>query len=564
MAFDDVFKSVGDFGLYQKRVYALLITIGIPVGIHLLAHVFLAAETDHWCKNPAIDSFNCSKYALSTEDCIDTIASFKITDNPDTFIEEQHCRRYEFEDEADVLTTNETWSIGECSDGWVYDKSQYRSTIIQDWNLVCDDAAKSALSSSIMFCGVLTGSLVAGSFADHIGRKKVMYICATLVAITGSIASFSPNFWFFCLMRFCVGASCIGSYIMAFVISTEMVGPKSRSFTGVTIELLYVIGNMLYALLGYFLRSWRHLQLVASIPVVLFLLTYPFVPESPRWLVSQRRYKEATDILKKMAKTNGTDLPPEFSDPVELEKLVRINEYIFYKKVKKDNTITISKRHTFVDLFRTPNLRKKSLNLLFNWMVNSLVYYGLSLGTNAMGINDYIAMFLSGAVGVPAIPICLFTANRFGRGKSISFYMISGGIACFMIVFLSKGIAFVSVAMIGKFCVICSFSLIYVFSAEQFPTPVRAVGVGCGSVNARIAGILAPQILFIGKIWEPFPYVIFSVMSLAAGLLILLLPETLNTQLPETLEDGENFGKKENLEKNGRAYETVVQEETKA
>jgi hypothetical protein len=48
--------------------------------------------------------------------------------------------------------------------------------------------------------------------------------------------------------------------------------------------------------------------------------------------------------------------------------------------------------------------------------------------------------------------------------------------------------------MIGKFGISASFSIIYVYSAEVFPTVVRNVGVGSGSMHARIGGLVAPQI----------------------------------------------------------------------
>ena len=64
-----------------------------------------------------------------------------------------------------------------------------------------------------------------------------------------------------------------------------------------------------------------------------------------------------------------------------------------------------------------------------------------------------------------------------------------------------------------------------------------------GSFASRIGSILAPQILILGDMFSPVvPLAIFGGLAFIAGLLVLLLPETLNKKLPETMEEGEAFG----------------------
>lgn len=93
-------------------------------------------------------------------------------------------------------------------------------------------------------------------------------------------------------------------------------------------------------------------------------------------------------------------------------------------------------------------------------------------------------------------------------------------------------------------CITASYGTVYIFTAEQFPTPVRNVGLGASSMMARVGGILAPYINALSAKWQPFPLIIFGAMAFVSGLLSLLLPETLNKKLPETIEEGERFGKK--------------------
>ena len=83
-----------------------------------------------------------------------------------------------------------------------------------------------------------------------------------------------------------------------------------------------------------------------------------------------------------------------------------------------------------------------------------------------------------------------------------------------------------------------SYTILNLFSAEQFPTVVRGVGVGFTLVISRIGTILAPYVLLLG----PHAPVLFGIAALAAGLSSLILPETLGKPLPETIADGEELG----------------------
>ena len=62
--------------------------------------------------------------------------------------------------------------------------------------------------------------------------------------------------------------------------------------------------------------------------------------------------------------------------------------------------------------------------------------------------------------------------------------------------FSAAGLEWITIAlsMIGKFAISASFAIIYIFTAELYPTQVRNVGVACGSFAARLGGILAPYI----------------------------------------------------------------------
>ncbi|XP_071963436.1 organic cation transporter protein-like [Antedon mediterranea] len=534
MKFDEILiNHLGEFGLYQKRIYFIIALLGTTTMFHQVVQVFYSPSIDHWCKTPDLLPQNCSQWVGDIDEATCNVLKYNATIPPDsdeTNLREDYCRRcvVKYSDfDVDTVRCNlSDPSLEECEDGWEYDHSQYSSTIIEDFDLVCDDGSKGSLAQSIYFGGLLVGSLIFGTLADYIGRKTTMFLCITITLLLSFSVAFAPTYWWFVSLRTMMGCANIGIYLMAFTLSTEIVGPSKRTFVGIVLNFYVALGIMICGLLAYLIRDWRWLQVAISVPNIFYLFAFPIIPESARWLISQNRFDEAEKIMQKWAKVNKVDLPKDILD--EEKELV-----------EKQNDVTYS----IFDLFRTSNMRKKTININYNWMVNSLVYYGLSLGTASLGGRDYLAFVLSGAVEVPAFIIATPAIETYGRRPILCASMVLGGVACFTTVWVPYGWGRTTVSLIGKFGIAASFAIIYVFSAELYPTPVRSAGMGISSMSARVGGILAPIILEIGKLWPPLPLMIFSLMSISAGLLSLLLPETLKKDLPETLEEGEQFGK---------------------
>ncbi|XP_038058414.1 organic cation transporter protein-like [Patiria miniata] len=541
MQFDNILVHIGAFGKFQKVFCILVSLVAIPCAWHAIAQVFLAAETDHWCAVPAEHSLNCTEetdpkteascWDLQKEQAI----PFKVEEGEVVY---SKCKRYVAAlwggDPGELNGTlerdasnNETTS---CDGGWAYDRSQYHTTIIQDFNLVCYKKELPGLAQSVFFAGLLTGSFIWGAVADWCGRKLTFFISLILASVICTVTSFVPSFAAYTALRFIIAGANFGVYLIGFVLVSEIVGPAYRSFVGTLLAVFFSVGYALLAVIAYLLREWRHLQLAISLPWFLFFLLLFVIPESPRWLIAKKKYKQAEKVIRRIAKSNGVQ-PPEnmFREEEEAPQEIQKN--------------VLTRQPTQIDLFRTPNMRKKTLNIFFNWFVNSLVYYGLSLSTSALGVDDYVAAFVSGAVELPGYLSSWLAIQKFGRRLPLFLYLFVGGVACLITIFIEPGAARATVAMVGKFAISGSFNIIYIYSVELYPTPVRSMGMGMSSMSARLSGVIAPVILILGKYWEPIPLVVFGGCSLLAGFLALLLPETLNHALPETVQEGEEFGK---------------------
>ncbi|KAL1517617.1 hypothetical protein ABEB36_001356 [Hypothenemus hampei] len=530
MGFDDVIPLLGDFGKSQKRTYFLLCLPAITSAFHKLGNVFLLAEPKYRCKRPDEPPgslYNMTEYDLEKWYPFDSVQ-----------------RKFS---SCQIRSGNATTTCTE----FIYDHSEYGHTTTIEWDLTCEKAYLIATCNAMFMVGVMLGSIIFGATSDKWGRKITFLISSILQVLFGVLAAVAPEFWTFATARMIVGAAASGVFLVAYVLGLEMVGPSKRLIAGTVVFIFFSGGYVLIALFAQLLPNWRHLQLALSLPGVIFIFYWWWVPESVRWLLSKHKLKEAKDIIQKCAKTNGVTI----SD-ARLDELLKDNE----EDKKKDvSEVTAS----VIDLFKHSNLRKRSLIIFFDWCANNITYYGLSWNTNNLGGNPYLNFVISGAVETPANIFTLMTLNRWGRKKILCGSMILAGAALLFTMVCPSDIIWLTIllAMIGKISITVSYCTVYIFSAEQFPTVVRNAGLGASSTFARVGSIVAPYINVMARIWQPFPLLIFGVLAFTGGILSMLLPETLNKKLPETLEEGEAFGKKskKNMRLNGvKVAEPVV------
>jgi len=277
----------------------------------------------------------------------------------------------------------------------------------------------------------------------------------------------------------------------------------------------------------------------------IFIVIYWFLPECPRWLLSKGRVNEAYEILEKAVKINGKEWPQDL-------QLKAINEITSNGAENQDenekadsNSPIETKKVTFLDLFRTPNLRKNTLIQYFNWFTTTFVYYGLTLNADTLiPGNTYINTAVNGLMEIPCYIVCMMTLHFFGRRIPLAVMFLSSAI----ILLITTGISGYPIAMmvvitLGKFGITGVFAIIYLHAAELFPTVLRSTGLATASICGRFGSMLAPIVgRELGKKYPEATIVIFAILSLFAGVLTLWLPETKGVKLADTIEEGEALG----------------------
>ncbi|KAI8481418.1 hypothetical protein Bbelb_408530 [Branchiostoma belcheri] len=536
--YDEILKHVGEFGTYQKRMCFFAFLPSLSVSMHMLAMAFLAATPEHRCRAPEAEAL-AARYNWTKPELLNRTIPWK-QDDEGRWVRDS-CKRYDLTTVGlnDSYGNRSDWNVTSCDAGWMYDLSQYKTSITIENDIVCEDKWLASMAQAIFMLGVLVGSITFGALSDKFGRKVIMFVANALLGITGIATMFAPDFTVFVILRFMVGVQCMGIYLTNFVLGAEIVGPSRRTLVGTYDYVFFTLGYMLLGGIAYLIRTWRHLQLALSLFSILWIPLWWAVTESPRWLLAKGRTEEARAIVEKMAVTNGVDFPHSLWEKM-LESKDKLVE-------TPDNGRFYSAR----DLLRTPNLAKKSAVLFYNWAVLNMVYYGLSLNTSALGGDDYISFFFSGLVEFPALLMSIVVIEKWGRRAPHVMFMVVGDLACICTTFVPSDLfpLTMTLAMIGKFGISAGFNIIFIWTGEIYPTVIRNLGMGVSSMCARLGGIVSPFIALLIDTWKPLPYIVFGGLSVIGGVLCLMLPETLGTPLPQTLEEAENYGKADKVSK---------------
>ncbi|XP_055926077.1 organic cation transporter protein-like isoform X2 [Argiope bruennichi] len=513
----DVTDIIGEYGPWQRLIFILTCLRGTPTAFYNLSTPFFAPKQDVWCAQPSFSNWSVAEWRNS---------AIPLEYHEGELVPSR-CNMYEvlLVNDEPVINKNKTVP---CS-AWEYDNSFYTNTLTREYDLVCGRDWLISYTQFNYMAGMMCGVFIFGHLADRFGRRIILNISVTLMLIASVIAAFSPTFTFFSVARFFLALGVGGTQNTSFCLLMEVLGPIYRTRPTFAFSFGWAFGLLLLPGMTYLIRDWVYQQLASAAVSSILLSYWIFMPESPRWLMTQGKYEKAEKIMIKAAKRNNLEIN---NMPLMMKQLK--------ERIERDER---KKNPSVIDLFKTANLRKNTIFVYISYFSVAFVFYGLSLGQTNLGGNPFLNFFIGSAVELPAYVLCIIFIRYLRRKPSFLIFDIIGGLACFFMIPSDYTWIRLTAAMLGKLCISGAFIILAIHASEIFPTVVRTVGSGTSLMMGRIGAMVAPFIKELGNATHPaVPAIVYGSLSFVAAVLIALLPETYNQVLPDTICEAEELG----------------------
>jgi len=570
--YDEILLKIGEFGKWQRRGLLLLFIPAFVGGMVVLTTAFTAKVPKKFVCHEECDEYLPSR--SNFEDNIDNILSDRVSaDNEET----KNCLTVplnKFDNDScgvkDENIGNKTEVYCDSSSNYVFNHFGMKSSVITDNYALCMGGVDlyKTICDSFFMLGYFVGGFFFGLVADTRGRK-VSVCLAIFFAFIGTGLGPLPylnHHWVYAVLRIIPGAGSVACYLMAFTLSVEIIGKKEQfpgipwnmtifSFVGNIIAIPFAFGEATNGLLAFIFESWDTYQFSVTFICGVSLIIWFFLPESPRWLIEEGRFEEASKLIKVAAKTNGKELTDEDlnirNDSAGM--LDRIKDAI-YPPVSEDKTS--SESHSLASSIASafhdevtegifhPVLFKSTMVLFMIWTVVSLIYYGTSFGIEELHLtkNPYLAVGIVALVEIPSYLLTALVMDATGRKPLLILTLLITGLSSLVAAMAEKH-SFLSTVMIliAKFGISSTFTVSRIYTSELYPTHMRATALGaCKSVSC-VGAIAAPWIgEYLPRSWKHgmrASLIIYAICAGLPGVLSFLLADTVGFPLPSTLED---------------------------
>lgn len=400
------------------------------------------------------------------------------------------------------------------------------------------NAAQEGLAGASAILGCIPGAMLAGFLSDRFGRRKVLFLCAILYAVSGILSAVPRTFSEFLAARFISGLGIGASSMICPIYVAELAPASKRGRLGSLFQLGIVTGIFLTLFVNAWIQSrgdaawnaalgWRWMLGAEVLPAALLLGLLFLVPESPRWLVQAGRDADAQRILESVT-------TPEQAR-VELSA---VREALGAEQG--------SFSELFHTRFRKPLLIAAALMAFSQFSgINAIMYYSTKIFTTA-GVGVENAFFSSVIIGFINLLFTFVAIAFVDKGGRRLLLLI--GLAIQVAALGAVGLMFHAGVngpplLAGVLFFIAAFAMAlgpipWIFSSEIFPTRVRgrAMSVATFTIwtSCYVVAQTFPMLNDNPAIGPAKAFWVYAGFSLAGFLFVLAcVPETKGRSLEE-------------------------------
>jgi putative MFS transporter len=343
---------------------------------------------------------------------------------------------------------------------------------------------QTALFVSAGFLGMVIGAALSGVLGDHLGRRAAYQFNLLLFGLASLAACFMPNIESLTITRFIMGIGLGAELVVAAGTLSEFIPPRYRGRWISLLALFVNSGLTLATIIGYAViptLGWRYMFAIAGVAAVIVWIMRHNMPESPRWLESRGRLKEAEETLALIeAEVEREHGPlPECPRSQNLE-VPKVPFRVLFSRAMLPRTITAI-------------LTAVGINVAVYGFVAWLPTFFVGQGHTVVKSLGFTVMM---SFGAPAgALLAYFLADKIGRAKGlVTFALMSIALGCiYPYMTETATIGFVGFCLVSCIYVVTTLGL-FGYIPELFPTALRLRGTGVAGTCARTASMFTSYV----------------------------------------------------------------------